>query len=164
MFTALIEKLSALPDITVGQSGESVPPPPSLLLYLMVGRSGHFVSPTPHQNSLGHSYVSHPPPLGCPWLKIPRCATHFLGSIRIKLAQIRNFSFLNNFPKWLSHLTVFAAIFGLLNLLFFDLRKSAILHFWPTPNPLYNTSDLQARGFTAAIWTCGCSTRPPSLS
>ena len=34
---------------------------------------------------------------------------------------------------------------------FFDLRKSAILHFWPTPNPLYYTSDLLARGFTAAI-------------
>ena len=27
---------------------------------------------------------------------------------------------------------------------FFDLRKSAILHLWPTPNPLYSTSDLQA--------------------
>ena len=25
---------------------------------------------------------------------------------------------------------------------FFDLRKSAILHFWPTPIPLYYTSDL----------------------
>ena len=39
----------------------------------------------------------------------------------------------------------------------FDLRKSAILHFWPTPNPQYYTSDLLARGFAAARWTCGCS-------
>ena len=43
---------------------------------------------------------------------------------------------------------------------FFDLPKSAILHFWPTPNLLYYTSDLLARGFTAAIWTCGRSARP----
>ena len=45
---------------------------------------------------------------------------------------------------------------------FFDLRKSAILHFWLTPNPLYYyTSDLLARSFTAAIWTCGLSARSP---
>ena len=43
---------------------------------------------------------------------------------------------------------------------FFDLRKSGILHFLPTPNPLYYTSDLLARGFTAVIWTCGRSARP----
>ena len=28
----------------------------------------------------------------------------------------------------------------------------------------YDKSDLQARGFTAAKWTCGRSARPPSLS
>ena len=47
---------------------------------------------------------------------------------------------------------------------FFDLHKSAILHFWPTQNPLYYTSDLLARGITAALWTCGRSARPLSLS
>ena len=31
----------------------------------------------------------------------------------------------------------------------------------PTPNPLYYTSDLLARGITAALWTCGRSARPP---
>ena len=31
-----------------------------------------------------------------------------------------------------------------------DLRKSVILHFWPTLNPLYYTSDLLAHGFTPA--------------
>ena len=36
-----------------------------------------------------------------------RYATHFLGSIRVKLDQIRNFSILNNFPKWPTHFTVF---------------------------------------------------------
>ena len=36
---------------------------------------------------------------------------------------------------------------------YFDLRKSAILHFWPTPNPIYYTSELLARGFKAARWT-----------
>ena len=45
----------------------------------------------------------------------------------------------------------------------FDLSKSDILHFWPTPNPLYYSSDLLARGYTAARWTCGRSARPPSL-
>ena len=50
------------------------------------------------------------------------------------------------------------------NGVFFDLRKSAILHLWPTPNPLCYTSDLLARGFTAAIWNFGRSARPPSLS
>ena len=38
---------------------------------------------------------------------------------------------------------------------FFDLRKSAILQFWPTPNPLYYTSDLLAPGLTTTKWTCG---------
>ena len=47
---------------------------------------------------------------------------------------------------------------------FFDLHISAILHFWPTPNSPYYTSDLLARGITAAIWTCGRSARPRSLS
>ena len=47
---------------------------------------------------------------------------------------------------------------------FFDLRKSALLRFWPTPNPLYYPSDLLARDFKAVIWTCGRSARPPSLS
>ena len=43
---------------------------------------------------------------------------------------------------------------------FFDLRKSALLQFWPTPNPLYYTCDLLASGFTAAMWTCGHSAGP----
>jgi len=57
---------------------------------------------------------------------------------------------------------------------FFDLRKSAILHFWPTPNPLYYTSDLLARGLqllygllAAARGPLACPSRgarPPSLS
>ena len=47
---------------------------------------------------------------------------------------------------------------------FFDLRKSAKLHFWPTQNPLYYTFDLLAQGFAAAKWTCGRSAWPPSLS
>ena len=41
----------------------------------------------------------------------------------------------------------------------FDLRKSAILHFWPTPNPFRPTST-----WLAAIWTSGRSARSPSLS
>ena len=34
----------------------------------------------------------------------------------------------------------------------------------PTPNPLYYTSDLQARGLTAPMCTYGRSARPPSRS
>ena len=49
-------------------------------------------------------------------------------------------------------------------MVFFDLRKSAKLNFLPTKNPLYYTSDLLSRGFTAAKWTCGRSAQPPSLS
>jgi len=45
--------------------------------------------------------------------KNSKIATHFLGSIDIKLAQIRNISIENNFPKWPSHLNGFPAIFGL---------------------------------------------------
>ena len=48
--------------------------------------------------------------------------------------------------------------------IFRPIRKFATLHFWPMPNPLYYTSDLIARGFTATIWTCDRSARPPSLS
>ena len=40
------------------------------------------------------------------------------------------------------------------------LRKSAILHFGPTPNPLYYTTDLLAGGFTGAGWTFGRNARP----
>ena len=36
--------------------------------------------------------------------------------------------------------------------------------FRPTLNPLYYASYLLALDFTAAIWTCGRSARPPSLS
>ena len=38
-----------------------------------------------------YTYLSRPPPKGAPE-KNTRCATQFLGSIRVKLAQIRNFS------------------------------------------------------------------------
>ena len=43
-------------------------------------------------------------------------------------------------------------------------RKSAILYFWPTPNPLYYTSDLLARGFHLKLDIHGRSARPQSLS
>ena len=44
-----------------------------------------------------------------PLKKIPRCAsaTHFLGTIRVKLAQIKKFSIC--FPKWACPFTVFLA-------------------------------------------------------
>ena len=43
---------------------------------------------------------------GAPEKNSKICDT-FLGSIRVKLDQIRNFSILNNFPKWPTHFTVF---------------------------------------------------------
>ena len=44
------------------------------------------------------------------------------------------------------------------------LRISSILHFWPALHPLYCTSDLLARGFTAVSWRYNLGARPPSLS
>ena len=42
----------------------------------------------------------------------------------------------------------------------YEVRTSVILHSWPTAHPLYYTSNLLARGFSAVSWTCCRSARP----
>ena len=73
-------------------------------------------------------------------------------------------NWLNKLLSWISNAFVNKLEFGKTKSLsggvFFDLSKSTILHFRPTPNPPYHTSDLLAHGFTAAIWTCSLRADP----